>query len=46
MFRERLAAGLFFVLVMGAMPVAIGAVTAGLRHSELAGGQQDARMLF
>ena len=31
MFRERLAAGLFFVLVMGVMPVAIGAVTAGLR---------------
>tara|TARA_B100000989_G_scaffold277038_1_gene237709 strand:+ start:204 stop:518 length:315 start_codon:yes stop_codon:yes gene_type:complete len=25
---------------------AIGAVTAGLRHSDLAGGQQDARMLF
>lgn len=46
MFRERLAAGLFFVLVMGVMPVAIGAVTAGLRHSDLAGGQQDARMLF
>ena len=46
MFRERLAVGLFFVLVMGVMPVAIGAVTAGLRHSDLAGGQQDARMLF
>ena len=27
-------------------PVAIGAVTAGLRHSDLEGGQQDARMLF
>ena len=46
MFRERLAAGLFFVLVMGVLPVAICAVTAGLRHSDLAGGQQDARMLF
>ena len=26
--------------------MAISAVTAGLRHSDLAGGQQDARMLF
>lgn len=28
------------------LPVAIVAVTAGPRHSNLAGGQQDARMLF
>ena len=41
-----MTARLFFVLVMGVMPVAIGAVTAGLRNSGLAGGQQDARMLF
>ncbi|MEC8174607.1 MAG: hypothetical protein VX090_14635 [Pseudomonadota bacterium] len=46
LFALGMAAGLFFVLVMGVMPVAIIAVTAGLRHSELAGGQQDARMLF
>ena len=46
MFRERLAAGLFFVLVMGVMPVAIGAVTAGLRNRDLARGQQDAQILF
>ena len=41
-----MAARLFFVLVMGVMPVAIGTVTAGLRNSDLAGGQQDARRLF
>ena len=46
MFRERLAVGLFFILVMGVMPVAIGAATAGLRHGELVGGQQAAHALF
>ena len=46
MFQERFAVRLFFLLVMGVMPVAIGAVSAGLRHGDLVAGQQDARMLF
>ena len=46
MYRELLAAGLFFMLIIGMIRLMLGHVISGLRHSDLGEGQQDAWMLL